>query len=255
MLAAHMGMILPRAACTAARKMLATAKELQGESADGLHVEAFAAFLEFRWDAMETAWRRALELQPDHVLALGSFAISLCARQRLDEALPLFERAREADPLASFPYTLTGWGLLICGKPEEGLRHIEDALTFEKEDASAICASCIANVALGKFERRHRGGRARGRGDAPGAVLSRRPRVGARGGGPDDEARGFSTSCEPDPRVRPPRSPRPGCSARSGRSTTPSTCSHGQKRNTRASCATPDCRGSIRSAPSRASRR
>ena len=93
-LAAHMGMIPPRAACTSARKMLATAKELQGESADGLHAEAFAAFLERRWDAMETAWRRALELQPDHVLALGSFAITLCARQRLDEALPLFERAR-----------------------------------------------------------------------------------------------------------------------------------------------------------------
>jgi Tfp pilus assembly protein PilF len=104
-----MGMIPPRAACTSARKMLATAKERQGESAEGLHVEAFAAFLEYRWDAMETAWRRALELQPDHVLALGSFALSLCARQKLDEALPLFERARAADPLASFPYTLTGW--------------------------------------------------------------------------------------------------------------------------------------------------
>jgi len=107
-LAAHMGMIPPRAACTSARKMLATAKELQGESAEGLHVEAFAAFLEYRWDAMETAWRRALELQPDPVLALGSFALSLCARQKLDEALPLFERARAADPLASFPYTSPG---------------------------------------------------------------------------------------------------------------------------------------------------
>ena len=79
-------------------------------------------------------------------------AISLCARQKLDEALPLFERAREADPLASFPYTLTGWGLLVSGRPEEALRHVEDALTFEKEDASAISASCMANVALGRFE-------------------------------------------------------------------------------------------------------
>jgi tetratricopeptide (TPR) repeat protein len=101
---------------------------------------------------METAWRRALELQPDHVLALGSFALTLCARQRLDEALPLFARAREADPLASFPYTLTGWGFLTSGKPAEGLRYVEDALTFEKEDATAICASSIANVALGRFE-------------------------------------------------------------------------------------------------------
>ncbi|HET7712716.1 MAG TPA: hypothetical protein VFL80_12360, partial [Thermoanaerobaculia bacterium] len=151
-LSAHMGMILPRHACTAARKMLATANELQGESADGLHVEAFAAYLERRWEAMETTWRRALELQPDHVLALGSFAISLCARQRLDEALPLFERARQADPLASFPYTLAGWGLLLGGRPQEALRQLEDALTFEKEDASAHGALSLANVALGRFE-------------------------------------------------------------------------------------------------------
>jgi serine/threonine-protein kinase len=151
-LSAHMGMIMPRAACTAARKALASAKELQGESAEGLNVEAFASFLERKWDAMETAWRRAIELQPDHVFALGSFALTLCARQRLDEALPLFERAREADPLASFPYTLAGWGLLECGRPEEALRQIEDALSFEKEDASAIAGSCLVNVALGRLD-------------------------------------------------------------------------------------------------------
>ncbi|MDQ6892576.1 MAG: protein kinase [Acidobacteriota bacterium] len=151
-LSAHMGMIPPRAACTAARKALAAAKELQGESAEGQHVEAFAAFLERRWDAMESAWRRAIEIQPDHVLALGSFALTLCARRRLDEALPLFERAREADPLASFPYMIAGWGLLESGRPEEALRHIEDALTFEKEDGSAIGGLAMANVALGRFE-------------------------------------------------------------------------------------------------------
>ena len=183
-LAAHMGMIPPRAACTSARKMLATAKELQGESADGLHAEAFAAFLERRWDAMETAWRRALELQPDHVLALGSFAITLCARQRLDEALPLFERARAADPLASFPYTLAGWGLLHVRKagggpaPHRGRAHLREGgrvghLRVEHRERRT-----------GKVRRRHRGGRARSRGDAPRAVLCRRPGVGARGGGP-----------------------------------------------------------------------
>ena len=149
---AHMGMIMPLAACTAARKMLATANELQGESAGGLHVEAFAAYLERRWDTMESAWRRALELQSDHVLALGSFGISLCARQRLEEALPLFERARQADPLASFPYNLTGWGLLMCGRPQDALRQVEQALTFQKEDATAIIAMCMAHVALGMFD-------------------------------------------------------------------------------------------------------
>jgi tetratricopeptide (TPR) repeat protein len=147
-----MGMIPPLPAVTSARKALATARELQGESAEGLHAEAFASFLERKWDAMESAWRRAIELQPDHVLALGSFALTLCGRRRLDEALPLFDRAREADPLSSFPYTLAGWGLLESGRPEEALRQIEDALGFEKEDASAIAASCMANVALRRFD-------------------------------------------------------------------------------------------------------
>ncbi len=150
-LSAHFSIIPAREACAAARKALAAAEALQGESAEGLHVEAFAAFIERRWDAMDAAWRRALELEPRHVLALGSYGITLCARGRPDEGLALCERAREADPLASFPYTLTAWGLLLLGKPQEALRYAEDALGFEKEDASALVAASMANVALGRF--------------------------------------------------------------------------------------------------------
>ncbi|HKC23304.1 MAG TPA: hypothetical protein VKF32_01110 [Thermoanaerobaculia bacterium] len=151
-LAAQFAMLPAREACATARKALSIAAELQGESAEGLHVEAFAAFIERRWQEMETTWRRAIELQPAHVLALGSFGIVLCARGRLAEALPLFDRAREADPLASFPYMITGAGLLECGKPREALRAFEDALSFEKEDASALFLSGMAKVALGMFD-------------------------------------------------------------------------------------------------------
>ena len=151
-LASLFGLIPAREACSTARKALTTATRLQGESAEGLHVEAFVAWIERRWEAMETAWRRAIELQPNNVLALASFGIVLCTRQRLDEALPLFERARQADPLASFPYTLTGGGLLNCGRLEEALRYLDDALSFEKEDATALDDSGMALVALGRFE-------------------------------------------------------------------------------------------------------
>ena len=101
---------------------------------------------------MEAAWRRAIELQPDNVLALASFGIVLCTRQRLDEALPFLERARKADPLASFPYALTGKGLVNCGRPQEALRHLEDALSFEKEDATALESAGEAQIALGRFD-------------------------------------------------------------------------------------------------------
>ena len=141
-------MLLPREACRTARQALEKAASLQGESADGWHVEGFACWIERRWEEMEVAWRRALEIEPTHVLALGSFAISLCTLQRLEEALPLFERAREADPLASFPYTLTGGGYLTCGRRYEAVRHLEDALAFEKEDVTALYFMSVAKVAL-----------------------------------------------------------------------------------------------------------
>ena len=151
-LASVFGVIPARDACATARTALATATRLQGESADSLHVEAFVAWIERRWAAMEAAWRRAIELQPDHVLALASFGIVLCTRQRLDEALPFLERARQADPLSSFPYALTGKGFLNCGRPQEALRYLEDALSFDKEDATALDTAGMAQVALGRLE-------------------------------------------------------------------------------------------------------
>ncbi len=151
-LASVFGVIPAREACATARKALATATRLQGESAEGRHVEAFMGWVERRWAPMEAAWRRAIELEPDNVLALASFGIVLCSRQRLDEALPFLERARKADPLASFPYALTGKGLLNCRRPEEALRYLEDALSFEKEDATALDSAGMAHVALGQFE-------------------------------------------------------------------------------------------------------
>jgi serine/threonine-protein kinase len=151
-LAALFGAIPAREACAAARKALAIAVRLEGESADSLHGEGWLGLIERRWPAMEAAWRRSIELQPTHALALGSFGISLCIRQKLDEGFRLLERAREADPLASFPYMLTGFAFLCSGKPHEAHRYAEDALSFEKEDASALLCSSMAKVALGQFE-------------------------------------------------------------------------------------------------------
>jgi TolB-like protein/Flp pilus assembly protein TadD len=151
-LSAVFSLVPPREACSTARKALETAASLQGESADGWHVEAFACWIERRWDDMEVAWRRALEIEPRHVLALGSFGFSLCTLQRLEEAVPILERAMEADPLASFPYALTGLGHLTCGRLREAERHLEDALSFDKEDVTALYTLGMAKVALGKAE-------------------------------------------------------------------------------------------------------
>ena len=67
---------------------------------------------------------------------------------------PCLSSSAPAKPIRSrlFPTPSPAGDSLASGRPEEVLRHIEDALTFEKEDASAISASCMANVALGRFD-------------------------------------------------------------------------------------------------------
>jgi TolB-like protein/cytochrome c-type biogenesis protein CcmH/NrfG len=151
-LSAWAGLIPAVEGCAEARKALATAADLQGESADGLHGEAFVAMIERRWEDLEATIRRAVELQPTHVPSLGLLGMCLSIQQRPDEAEPVFERAREADPLASFPYMLTALGLLSVGRAREGHRYAEQALIFEKDDTSALNCSSLANVALGRFE-------------------------------------------------------------------------------------------------------
>jgi TolB-like protein/Flp pilus assembly protein TadD len=151
-LSAWAGLIPAVEGCAEARKALATAADLQGESPDGLHGEAFVAMIERRWEDLEATVRRAVELQPTHVPSLGLLGMCLSIQQRPDEAEPVFERAREADPLASFPYMLTALGLLSVGRPREAHRYAEQALIFEKDDTSALNCSSLANVALGRSE-------------------------------------------------------------------------------------------------------
>jgi TolB-like protein/cytochrome c-type biogenesis protein CcmH/NrfG len=151
-LTAHTSLIPADEACTRAREALAKAMELQGESADGLLGNAWLAFIERRWKDMEAASRRAVELQPSHVSSLGLVGMCLSLHQRPDEAATYFERARQVDPLASFPYMLTALGLLTVRRHQDAQRYAEQALVFEKDDASALYCAALANVALGHFE-------------------------------------------------------------------------------------------------------
>lgn len=151
-LAAHYGLFPTREACARARAAAATAHGLQGDSPEALYVLGMAAFLERDWAAAEASYRRALAAQPRHVLALGSFGLILSARGRAEEALQVFERAREADPLAAIPYAISGAGIVILGRPREAERHFEDALGFERENTLALWAGGMGDVALGQFE-------------------------------------------------------------------------------------------------------
>ena len=153
MVSTHFGLI-PRARAARPRdRRWPPPPSCEGESVEALHAEAFVAYIERRWQDMEATWRRALELQPTHILSLGALGLTLCTRQRFDDGMHVpgaRPGSRSARLLSLRPH---------CGRPPE-LRStrgspaatLEDALIFEKEDVTALWMSCMAKVALGRFE-------------------------------------------------------------------------------------------------------
>lgn len=152
-LRAHYALIDPLEACARAMAALETARKLQGESAEALYIAGFAAFIEHDWPACLKAYRRSLGLEPDNPRALGTFGVINCVLGNLDAGLSIFERARAVDPLAAYPYAMTGIGLAASRRPAESISFFEQALAFDKNQALALWGYSVATCALGDFEK------------------------------------------------------------------------------------------------------
>ena len=151
-LAAHYGHVPALPAIAKSKEALSIAKELQGDSAEAFYVEGFMAYMQANWTVCDRAYVRAFELNSRHPQYLGSYGLILCVRGRVDEALGLFERARDSDPLSPFPYAITGGGLATAGQAEESLHYYEQALTFEPQNTLGLWGSCSSSIALGRFD-------------------------------------------------------------------------------------------------------
>ena len=151
-LSAHYALVPAQEACASAVDALAKAKQLGGESAHTVYVEAFIAYITRDWAALDRAFERSESFHPPHPNAKGSYGLIQTVLGRFDEARELFAEAREADPLAAFPYAVTGAGLIVAGEPTEALTFLEQAFAFEKDNMLALWAACSGNIALGRFE-------------------------------------------------------------------------------------------------------
>ena len=151
-LAAVYSLIPAREALQTAKDSLATAYRLQGESAEGRHVEGMIAFCEARWKASEAALRRSIELQPTFVQAHCWLGFLHSVHHRRDEAESSFAAACEVDPLAPYPYAMTACGRLALGSPRQAIEPAGQAMTFESDNTLAQYCSGIAKVATGEFD-------------------------------------------------------------------------------------------------------
>jgi len=151
-LRAHYGMFVPREACSRAKEALEKARKIQGETAEAFYIEGFSAFIERDWRSCDEAYRHSLSMDPNNSRALGTYGIINSVLGRKDKAIELFQRSREADPLAAYPYAMTGGGLLILREPGECFPFLEQAMAFEKENSLALWTYSETCIALGKFD-------------------------------------------------------------------------------------------------------
>ncbi|RBW52383.1 tetratricopeptide repeat protein [Ruegeria sp. A3M17] len=87
------------------------------------------------WEAAESDFRRALELNPDQPQVLNYLGYSLVERQeKLDEALNMIERAVAARPDSGYIVDSLGWVLFRLGRYDEAVAHMEHAVELMPVD-------------------------------------------------------------------------------------------------------------------------
>jgi TolB-like protein/Tfp pilus assembly protein PilF/Flp pilus assembly protein TadD/predicted Ser/Thr protein kinase len=151
-LAAVYGLIPARHAYAEARKALATAADHQGDSAEAHCVEGMIALCERDWSASRDALNRALALLPDYVQARCWMALLLSFLGETSEAELHLRHARNADPLATYPYGMTGMIFVFQRRASEATAFVDQALAFDQQNTLALWASGMALVALGRFD-------------------------------------------------------------------------------------------------------
>lgn len=134
-----------------ARKASERALQLDHELA-----EAYAALglvntqYEYNWDAAETAYLRAISLNPNYATARQWYGEFLSFRNRTDEAIVQLEKAIELDPTSPSTNTALAWPYLVANQPDKALEIIDRVL--EMDDSFPMALTYKARALVQKKE-------------------------------------------------------------------------------------------------------
>jgi tetratricopeptide (TPR) repeat protein len=119
-----------------AKAAAAQALALDGELADAHCTVGYGKVVyEFDWAGAELAFKRALELSPNHSDAYDLYGRLCASLDRHDEAIALYRRAQELDPLAHRVDVASG--LLRAGRYEEAVAAARQAVEVDREHTRA----------------------------------------------------------------------------------------------------------------------
>lgn len=115
---------------------------------------AYALFCyDWNWPEAEREIRRCIEEAPAESIAYNYHANFLTALGRFDEAMPLWRRAQEIDPLAIIMRAGAAWSLLHARRYDEAIREAERALEMDPSFPVALGVIGLASSRLLRHER------------------------------------------------------------------------------------------------------
>jgi tetratricopeptide (TPR) repeat protein len=93
---------------------------------------------------------RAIELAPGNPYAQEGLGTVLAAKGRFPEAVSCFRRALQIDPSRAPAHFRLGVLLMDLGAPDEATRHLAEAVRLDPDNARALC--CLAVLLSGRGE-------------------------------------------------------------------------------------------------------
>ncbi|HJQ25430.1 MAG TPA: winged helix-turn-helix domain-containing protein [Blastocatellia bacterium] len=95
------------------------------------------AWYEWDWPAAETAFKQAIEINPNYATTHQWYALYLCVVGRLDEAAREFKRARELDPVSLIIHLEAAFPLYYARRFDEAIEAFRQTLERDADFATA----------------------------------------------------------------------------------------------------------------------
>jgi serine/threonine-protein kinase len=147
------GFLPPRAAFPRAKQAAERALVLDDSVAEAHSALGFIG-LYFDWDlrASESAFKRALALNPDYVQAWSWHGLLLAYQRRHGEAAESARRAQERDPLSHYTHAIAGQVMKYAGRYQPAAEAARKALAQDKDFVLALFTLGQAETLLGNHD-------------------------------------------------------------------------------------------------------
>lgn len=129
------------------------ALELDPNYPESNYIMALASVQAWNWEKSEKAFKKAIDLNPNHVLAHAHYSHLLMMLNRPDEALKQCEIALKLDPLNDFIMTLVAGVYMNGGREEEGIQLVRKAYEINPQSILTRGGYTTSYVIEGNYEK------------------------------------------------------------------------------------------------------